>query len=106
MKTAIAKIHLKSTNDGGKKLAIGQGGDYSCPIFFPDVTELSSHGYDCRLLLRESSRTIAPGEIAENVPIVFLSPGEVFAHVEIGTRFVLWEAGPIGEGEFISFPKG
>ncbi len=103
MKTAIATISLKA-EDGGKKVAIGRGGDYSCPVFFLEIPELELHGYDCRLLLKENNRSISPGETASNVRIAFLSPDEVFAHIKVGTRFVLWEMGPIGEGEITSLP--
>jgi len=98
-KTAVAKICMKPTELGGKTLPIGCGSDYSCPVFFTDVPSLSSHGYDCRLLLKQDNRSISPGEVAEGVVLAFLSPGEVFAHISVGTRFTLWEAGPIADGE-------
>jgi hypothetical protein len=99
MKEIRATIRLKATEEYGKTRSIGNGGDYSCPVFFLDVPELSGHGYDCRLLLGPDGWTIAAGETAQNVPLAFLSPHEVIAHVTIGTRFTLWEAGTIGEGE-------
>lgn len=99
MKIAIARIKLKSTEEGGKNLAIGRGGDFSCPLFFKDVAALSEHGYDCRLLLKRIGCTISPGETAEKIPLVFLSQEEVFKHLQVGVRFYLWESGEIGEGE-------
>ena len=99
MKDIKATIRLKATEKDGKSRAIGNGGDYSCPVFFEGVPELSAHGYDCRFLLGRDGRTISPGETAQDVPLAFLSPREVLAHVRIGTRFTLWEGGTIGEGE-------
>ena len=99
MKIAIAKIRLKSSEEGGKSLAIGQGGDFGCPVFFKDVAALSEHAYDCRLLLKRIGITIFPGQTVENVPIAFLSPEEVFQHLQVGVSFKLWESREIGEGE-------
>ena len=107
MKIAMAKIRLKSSKEKGKSLAIGQGGDFGCPVFFKDVAALSEHGYDCRLLLKRTGITISPGETAENVPIAFLSSEEVFQHLQVGVRFKLWESREIGEGEItgITLPE-
>ncbi len=105
MKIAIAKIRLKSTEEGGKILPVGLGYDYSCPVFFKDVAALSVHGYDCRLLIKRLGLTIAPGETVENVPLAFLSPEEVFQHLHVGVRFQLWERGEIGEGEITEIPN-
>lgn len=104
MKTAMATIRLKSTEAGGKNQAIGQGGDYSCPTFFQEIPALSSHAFDCRLMLRRDNRTIAPGETANDVFVGFLSPDVVFPHLKLGTSFVLWEGRPIGEGEITDLP--
>ena len=99
MKTAIAIIKLKPSEEGGKISPIGLGGDFGCPVFFKNVKALSKHGYDCRLLLRQLGETISPGNTLDNVPVVFLSPDEVFPHLVVGTRFKLWEGKEIGEGE-------
>ncbi|MCB2182260.1 MAG: hypothetical protein KQH63_09560 [Desulfobulbaceae bacterium] len=104
METAIARIRLKATEEGGKRSPVGLGGDFGCPVFFRDVEALSEHGYDCRLLLQRVGKTIAPGDTAENIPLAFLSPEEVFPHLRIGVRFQLWEAGEIGEGEITEIP--
>lgn len=104
MKIAEARIHLTPTQSGGKRPSIGPEADYSCPVFFQSLPGLGSHGYDCRLLLHRAGLTIGLGETAEDVPIAFLSPDEVFAHIAIGSRFVLWESGPIGEGEITRLP--
>lgn len=105
MKTITARINLKATHEGGKKAAVGQGGDYSCPVFFPDIPDLASHGYDCRLLLGRDRRSIQPGDTAEGILLAFLSPHEVLPHINVGTRFVLWESGPIGEGVVTKMPE-
>jgi len=100
MRVAIATIRLMSPAEGGKRLAIR--GDYRCPVFFRNVPELSLHGYECRLLLGEIS--IVPGETARDVPIAFLSPNDVFPHLNIGVRFRLWEGRDIGDGEITRMP--
>ncbi len=104
MKIAMAKIQLKSTEEGGKISPVGLGDNYGCPVFFKDVAALSNHGWECRLLLKRLKRTIAPGETAENVAVAFLSPDEVFQHLRVGMRFKLWEGGEIGEGEITGIP--
>ena len=104
MKIALAKIKLKPTEEGGKSVSMGNGGDYSCPVFFTNVVGLSDRGYDCRLLLKRVEVTIAPGQTVENVPLAFLSPEEVFPCLRIGIVFKLWEGGEIGEGEITALP--
>lgn len=103
MKVAMATVHMWPTDRGGKSLAIGNGGDYSCPIFFPQVEKLSAHGYDCRMLLGVIGKDIRPGETLHNVPIAFLSSNEVFSNIGVGTRFHVWEAKLVGEGEITGF---
>lgn len=98
MKNVLATIRLKAKEDGGKSKPIGGGGDYSCPVFFPDVSSLSEHGWECRLLLKEAGLTLQPGEAADTVAVAFLSPSDVLPSLVVGTRFVLWEWGAIGEG--------
>lgn len=102
MRTATAQIRLKPTSEGGKGVAIGNGGDFACPVYFEDVAELSAHAYDCRLLLHASGATIAPGGFERDIEIAFLSPDEVFPHLKVGVRFRLWEGRDIGEGEITS----
>ena len=100
----MARIRLKRTEEGGKSLAIGNGGDYGCPVFFRDVEALSAHGWECRLLLSQVDVTIEPGDTVENTPLAFLSPEEVFEHLRVGDCFQLWEMGGIGEGVITTIP--
>lgn len=105
MKIAIARIRLKTPSEGGKRVPIGRGADFGCPVFFKDVPALSGHGYDCRLMLRALGKTIEPGDSVSDVPIAFLSPEQVFPHLQVGVRFGLWERGEIGEGEITAIPE-
>jgi hypothetical protein len=75
-------------------------GEFSCPVFFENLPELSVHGYDCRLFTRELPVPLAPGGSAD-VRMAFLSWKEIASKVHIGTRFSLWEGKTIGHGEIV-----
>jgi len=96
----IARIRFLAQEEGGRTQSLPPS-TFGCPIFFEDIPELSAHGYDCRILLSEINRLIAPGDEVEAVRIVFLSPDEVFAHVRKGTTFSLWEGKVIARGEVV-----
>ncbi|GKT26119.1 hypothetical protein [Acidovorax sp. SUPP3334] len=100
MKRIFAKINLFSNFDGGRSQAI-PAMNFGCPVFFENIPALSKHGYDCRLLMSEYGQSISPGEIAEPVPIIFLSQDEVLLHVKVGAQFSLWEGKKIGVGEIL-----
>lgn len=97
MNRLIADIRFFPASESGRK------GDipairYGCPVFFESVEALSSHGYDCRILFDELGRGAFFGETVHAVPMIFLSPDEVFHHVRVGTTFRLWEGGFIAQG--------
>ena len=97
-----ARISLKKTEDGGRTATIPAIRDYRCTIFFQNEPGFEEHGYDCRLLLTQIGRDIAPGETLERVPAKFLCPETVLPHLRIGTSFQLWEGKIIGYGEVLS----
>lgn len=100
MQKLVAKMHFLSPDEGGRSQALPTD-IFGCPMFFEGIPELSSHGYDCRLLLSVNRKPIAPGDEVEEMRIVFLSPEEVFAHVRSGTKFTLWEGKTIAHGEVV-----
>ncbi|QKJ58576.1 hypothetical protein [Serratia fonticola] len=97
MKRILADIHLFETSKGGRVKPLPNL-VFKCPLFFKGINELSSHGYDCRMLVEEVGREINPGDRVMSMPIIFLSPNEVFPHLFIGAKFDIWEAGVIGCG--------
>ncbi|HGN0024775.1 TPA: hypothetical protein ACKRF0_000946 [Proteus mirabilis] len=98
MKKAYATIILFETELGGRKSPIISDRYYACPLFFTTPKELTSHGFDCRMLVNEVGVDIYPGQSKDNIPIIFLSPDEVFPYLKIGTIFDIWENGYIGKG--------
>lgn len=97
MNRLIADIRFFPASESGRKgdiLAIS----YGCPVFFEGVEALSHHGYDCRILFDEYGRGASLGETVHAVPMIFLSPDEVFSNVGVGTTFRLWEGGVIAHG--------
>jgi hypothetical protein len=100
MSDIVARVFMYPTERGGRQ-GPTPSDRFGCPVFFHNVSALAAHGYDCRLLLGELGRAIAPGETIDRVPIDFLSPGEVIPHLTVGVRFWLWEGRHIGEGEII-----
>ncbi|WP_374088068.1 hypothetical protein [Methylomicrobium lacus] len=102
MKTAIVKLSLLSTAQGGRSLPIVHLRDFSCPVFFKNIPELAEHGYDCRILVKQYGREIHPGDIVQEIQIAFLSPDDVFSHIKKGVKFDLWESRKIGEGEVVA----
>ncbi len=53
MRKAYATITLFETKSGGRKSPILSSSYYGCPLFFKYPKELSSHGFDCRMLVNE-----------------------------------------------------
>jgi hypothetical protein len=100
MKRAIARVGFLSNAEGGRTQPIPLM-DFGCPVFFENVTSLSKHGYDCRLLVPRHGRVICPGETVENLSMVFLYPKDVFPHLCAGVRFTLWEGKTIARGEIL-----
>lgn len=100
MNRFFARIALFGAADGGRSQAIPIM-NFGCPAFFQNVPALASHGYDCRLLLPEYGQPISPGEIAERVPMIFLSADEVGTYLKPGVKFTLWEGRTIAEGEIL-----
>lgn len=100
MRKMVVRMRLLSQEEGGRSQALPPD-IFGCPMFFEGVPELSSHGYDCRILVSEIQKPIAPGDEVEEVKIVFLSPAPIFAHVRLGTRFSLWEGKTIAHGEVV-----
>ncbi|GKS77987.1 hypothetical protein AVME950_23845 [Acidovorax sp. SUPP950] len=100
MKRIAAKINLFSNFDGGRAQPIPDT-TFGCPIFFENIPELSSHAYDCRLLMSEYGMSISPGESAEPVSIIFLSHDEVLSYAKVGAKFNLWEGEIMGKGEIL-----
>jgi hypothetical protein len=98
MKRAIAKVTFLSTEEGGRTQPIPLM-NFGCPVFFEGVDALSSHGYDCRLLISEYGAAISPGETVNELAMIFLYPEDVFPHLKIGVRFTLWEGRTIARGE-------
>ncbi|MGO9314971.1 MAG: hypothetical protein ACLQBD_11055 [Syntrophobacteraceae bacterium] len=105
MKTVLTTITLFSMPRGGRISPIIPLRDFGCPVFFKNVSALSDHGYECRLLVRGLSKAIQPGETVHDVTIAFLSPEEVMPHIKVGTKFDLWEGGWIGEGEITAIAE-
>lgn len=101
MRYVKAKISFFSEAEGGRSQAIPSI-DFGCPMYFENTPGLSSHAYDCRLLVSEYGKAIFPGDAVEDIKIAFLSPEEVIPRLEIGTRFTLWEGKTIAQGEVVS----
>jgi hypothetical protein len=97
VKRVIATLRLARTEEGGRRTPIA-GSTYACPVFFDGVPQLASHAYDCRILLPEGVPTIAPGDTIAEIPLLFLSPDQVFPHLRLGVTFTLWEGKTIGRG--------
>jgi len=85
----IAKLTLYPVEQGGRKSATPS--DYLGCIF-----EFEGEYFDCRLLLGDFG-PLLPGTRA-TVPIKFLSPELVRERLQNGSRFILREVEPIGEG--------
>jgi len=100
MMKAIARIRFLSAEEGGRSQPIPLM-NLSCPVFFQNIPELSKHGYDCRVLVLEHGAEIVPGELVENLGMLFLYPHDVFPFIKPGTKFSLWEAGTIANGEIM-----
>ena len=101
MKRVFATINLFTPDQGGRRQSIRPiaGAPFGCPVQFHGVAELLAHAYDCRMLMSEYGRPIAPGETATDVPIVFLSADEVLPYMRPGITFDIWEGKTIGKGE-------
>lgn len=97
MKKAFATINFFDREHGGRQVPVPVT-KFRCPLFFKNIKELSFHGYDCRMLIDEYGKEIKPGEIVDNIPIIFLSSDEVFSYLRIGIEFDVWEMGIIGNG--------
>lgn len=97
-KDVVARVRLISTAEGGRAGAT-PADNWGCLLAVADVM------LDCRLLLGGVG-PLVPGHEA-TVPIAFLSPDIAREHLAVGTRFTLWEAGTVGEGEIVSvsFPN-
>jgi hypothetical protein len=100
MSKVFAKVKLLSSAEGGRSMPLPLE-VFGCPMFIEGIPELSTHAYDCRLLLSPALGRMAPGDIIEEVGIVFLSPEEVLSYVNVGTRFTLWEGRTIAHGEVL-----
>ncbi|MFC5767753.1 hypothetical protein [Thauera sinica] len=100
MPNIVAKIRFLSTAEGGRSQALPSD-TFGCPVFFEGIPELSSHGYDCRILISEVPEPVQPGDEVEKVRMLFLSPDEVLTQVRLGARFTLWEGKTIAYGEVI-----
>lgn len=98
MKKVKATISLFDEKLGGRKSPLVPVRFFGCPLFFKNIAELSSHGYDCRILVNEYGKEINPGDTIHDLDILFLSSDEVFKYIKIGTEFYLWEGGYIGTG--------
>ncbi|WP_134389169.1 hypothetical protein [Leminorella grimontii] len=59
---------------------------------FPPTATIAGYCFD------ELGRGAFLGETVHAVPMIFLSPDEVFHHVRVGTTFRLWEGGFIAQG--------
>lgn len=101
MRKAYATIQLYDESAGGRESPI-PAIKYKCPLFFIHEGNVATQGCDCRILLDEYGRGIDFGETLDKVPLVFLSPENVFNNIQIGTEFYIWEMGFIGQG-VISF---
>ena len=100
MRKIVARMRLLSQEEGGRSHPLPSDA-FGCPMFFENIPELSSHGYDCRILLSGIRKPVVPGDEVEEVGILFLSPEEVFAHLRSGARFTLWEGKTIAHGEVL-----
>jgi hypothetical protein len=96
----LARITLYPPTDGGRSTATPPK-TFSCPLFFENLSGLEAHGYDCRMDL-SGIGPLVPGSMKEDVPLAFLSAGEVLPHMRPGVRFKLWEGRNIGEGEVLA----
>lgn len=70
-------------------------------FFFKNIPQLKKHAYDCRILVKEYGQPLDLGKEINNVPLIFLSPDDVFSYVSVGDGFELWERGIIGYGEIM-----
>jgi hypothetical protein len=100
MKRVIAKIEFIGSDDGGRAQPIPIL-NFGCPVFFEDIEPLSEHGYDCRILVPEYGRPIAPGDVVNELAMIFLSEEAVLPHLRMGSRFTLWEGKTIARGEVL-----
>lgn len=97
VKQVIVTIEMLSTEQGGRRTPIS-GPFYHCPVFFQGIPELSSHGYDCRMLVSMLEGPILSGDTIGEVGLLFLSEAEVVPHMRPGVGFTLWEGKTIGSG--------
>ncbi|WP_157758565.1 hypothetical protein [Cystobacter fuscus] len=97
MKRFIANIRLSRTEEGGRSQPIPPR-TFGCPVFFENVPELQSHGYDCRMLLAEYGEPVPPGGAVDEVALLFLAADEILSYLRPGVRFSLWEGKTIGSG--------
>jgi hypothetical protein len=100
MHKAIAKIKFLSTAEGGRKSPLPLT-VFGCPVFFENIAALSTHGYDCRLLVAEHGEVIIPGETVDELGMIFLCPEDVFPNLEVGACFTLWEGKVIAHGRVV-----
>lgn len=98
MKRVNAKVTFLTTKDGGRSEAIPVM-NYGCPIFFEGIPALSDGAYDSRLLVTEHGKPIFPGDIVEDIDMIFLSPDKVIPYLRKGVHFSLWEGKIIAHGE-------
>ena len=105
MKRAIAEIYFLKTDQGGRTQPVPSM-NFGCPVFFEGVAALSSHGYDCRMMVPEHGSAIALGETISEVVIAFLYPDDVFPYLRPGVKFRLWEGKTIGYGEILRITNG
>lgn len=100
MKRVITKLHLFSTEEGGRSKPLPTC-KFGCPIYFESVPELSGSAYDSRILVNELREAIVPGGTFEEVAIAFLSEDLVVPFLKAGVKFKLWEGKIIGIGEVV-----
>lgn len=101
MRKVKVQVTLLRTDEGGRSQAIPMA-RFGCPVFFEGIPALSDHAYDCRLLVNERGRPIAPGETVDEIEMIFLSPETVLPHMRPGVLFTLWDGKPIGKGAVVS----
>jgi hypothetical protein len=88
----VATIRFLTNAEGGRESKIPAESEfYSYPFKHNGLFN------DCRLILGGFGE-IAPGDTLKDVPILFLSPGEVVKRLSVGDPFTLWEAGTKAEG--------
>ena len=81
-----------------------EGGIYKKPILpitqFRTLFAFENQKNDCAILLDQIGISLNVGEWTE-VPIKFAVPQLIKPHLQLGSKFKLWERGYIGEGEVI-----